>query len=111
MTGPIDYKQLAEEFYLSLKSLEKFGSPLTIEQGRLMKKYEDLHKPKMTWYPNGGEYVMDVVNYENGRYVLFWGGWYCITGGKLYPVIEKDVINKLNQAYEELKKQPKRVMI
>lgn len=107
MTEPIDYKQLAEEFYLSLKSLEKCGSPLTIEQGRIMKKYEDLHKPKMTWYPNGGEYVMDVVNYENRQYALFWGKWYSIQSGTLHIVSERfGLYDALNQAYEELKNNP-----
>ncbi len=111
MTEPIDYKQLAEELYLSLKSLEKCGRPLTLYQERLMKKYEDLHKPKMTWYPNGGEYV-DVVNYRNNQYVLFCCKWYSIQSGTLHIVSERFCLyDELNQAYEELKKQPKRVMI
>ena len=108
MIEAIDYKQLAEELYLSLRNCESY---LTPDQEIVMLKYEDLHKPKMTWYPNGGEYVMDIVSYGYNQYALFWGDWYHITGGKLYPVIEKDVINKLNQEYEELKKQPKRVII
>lgn len=108
MTEPIDYKQLAEEFYLSLRNCESY---LTPDQEIVMLKYEDLHKPKMTWYPNGGEYVMDIVNYKNKQYALFWSDWYHITGGTLYFVSEKDAINELNQAYKELKKQPKRVIL
>ena len=109
MTEPIDYKQLAEELYLSLRNCESY---LTPDQEIVMLKYEDLHKPKMTWYPNGGEYIMDVVNFENRQYVFFWGKWYSIQSGTLHIVSERfGLYDALNQAYEELKKQPKRVMI
>ena len=91
MTEPIDYKQLAEELYLSLKMCE---SPLTLRQERVMKKYEDLHKPKMTWYPNGGEYIMDVVNFENSskfsQYVsLVWFFNHCAV---LYEILLETVL-------------------
>ncbi len=110
MTEPIDYKQLAEELYLALK--ENPSSRGYAKCTQVMKKYEDLHKPKMTWYPNGGEYVMDIVNFENRQYVLFWGKWYSIESGTLHIVSERfGLYDALNQAYEELKNQPKRVIL
>ena len=47
MTEPIDYKQLSEELYQSLKTAQ---SPLTLNQMDVMEKYENLHKHKKKLY-------------------------------------------------------------
>lgn len=99
MTEEINYKELAEKFYKSLKTAQ---SPLTLGQMNVMEEYEELHKPKMTRYPNGGDYYAEIVNYKKQQYALFWDNWYHIENGKLYQ-LRDDYMDELNEAYKEYK--------
>ena len=101
MTEEINYKELCKEFYNSLKNC--LGS-LFMNQISVLEKYEELHKPKMTRYPNGGVYDVEVVNYDKQLYAWFWQNWYIVEGGKLYQVSER-CIDELNEAYKEYKNQ------
>jgi len=100
MTEDINYKELAEELYLTLK--ENPWSRGYENCNRVIKKYEDLHKPKMTRYPNGGVYDIELVNYDKQLYALFWNNWYILESGKLYQVSER-CIDELNEAHKEYK--------
>jgi hypothetical protein len=102
MTEEINYKELCEELYLTLK--ENPWSRGYENCNKVIKKYEELHKPKMTRYPNGGEYFTDIVNYKKQQYALFWCNWYVLESGKLYQVRD-DFIDELNEAYKEYKNQ------
>ena len=81
MTEPIDYKQLSEELYQSLKTAQ---SPLTLNQMSVMEKYENLHKPKMTRCAVGGECLAELVDYANQTYALFYNNWYKVVSSKLF---------------------------
>jgi hypothetical protein len=99
MTEEINYKELCEEFY---KSLKNFRGTLSSNQTNVLEKYEELHKPKMTRYPNGGEYFTEIVNYKNQQYALFWNNWYHVENGKLYQ-LRDDYMDELNEAYKDYK--------
>lgn len=108
MTEPIDYKQLAEELYLSLKTAQ---SPLTLNQLNMIDKYENLHKPKMTKCAIGGACHAELVDYKNQTYALLWFRWYEVKDSNLYLIEHYSTVNALNQAYGEYKNQPKQVRL
>jgi hypothetical protein len=96
----INYQELAEELY---KSLEQCETPLTLHQERVMIKYKQLHKPKMTFtgYNNAEMYV-----YDNRDYVLYLGSWYRYQNNILTYVGNGDLAEHLFIAlieYEETK--------
>lgn len=102
MTEDINYKELCEELYLTLKENPWFRGYENCN--RVIKKYEDLHKPKMTRDKSygGGVYDIELVNYDKQLYALFWNNWYILESGKLYQVSER-CIDELNEAYKEYK--------
>jgi hypothetical protein len=104
MTEEINYKELCEEFY---KSLKNFRGTLSSNQTNVLEKYEDLHKPKMTRDKSygGGVYDIELVNYDKQQYALFWNNWYILESGKLYQVVSERCIDELNEAYKEYKNQ------
>ena len=101
MTEEINYKELCEELYLTLK--ESPWSRGYENCNRVIKKYEDLHKPKMTRYSNGAVYDIELVNYDKQLYALFWNNWYALESGKLYDIRVPIFVDELNEAYKEYK--------
>jgi hypothetical protein len=94
----INYQELAEELY---KSLEQCETPLTLHQERVMIKYKQLHKPKMTFtgYNNAKMYV-----YDNRDYALLNGFWYRCQNNILTYVEDGDLAEHLFIALIEFEK-------
>ena len=97
MTEP-NYEEIAKEFYDAFKYTSK---NTTERQDAILKKYEKLHKPKLTYVSciAGDKFVYDGKDYALiGRY------WYRILRGVLTFVEDKDIVSELTNVHLEWEK-------
>ena len=97
MTEP-NYEELAAELYLQFK--QTFGNK-TERQIAILKKYEKLHKPKLTYVSciAGDKFV-----YDGKDYALIGRFWYRIQRTVLTLVEDDKLAEELIAAYSEWEK-------